>query len=199
MPSKLASTWTHRHAPSITTVSAATLVQNSLAAIPTLAELYRLHAPRLLALASWLLPTRDAAEDAVAEIFLRLPGALASYDGRVPFEAWLMRVATNWCIDWLRCRNRERRLFDPAEFAPEPSDAADSPLDELLIRERADAIRSAVRHLPVRYRIPLVLRYYCDLSYDEIAGRIGLDRPQTGVLLFRAKRELRRLLEGKPL
>jgi RNA polymerase sigma-70 factor (ECF subfamily) len=175
------------------------LIESSLAATPNLDDLYRLHAPRVFALACWLLPTHDAAADALSEIFLRLPAALASYDGRVPFEAWLLRVTANWCIDCLRRRTRERRLFEPADTAAEPADAGDSPLDELLLRERRDALRDAVRQLPPRYRVPLVLRYYCDLTYEEIAARIGLDRPQTGVLLFRAKRELRRILEGKPL
>jgi RNA polymerase sigma-70 factor (ECF subfamily) len=164
---------------------------------PSIAELYRRHAPRVLALAAWLLPTAGDAEDAVAEIFLRLPAALSSYDSSQPIDAWLQRVASNWCIDWLRRRSRERRLFDDSPDAADAPAEADTPLDLLLAGERADAVRDAVRRLSPRYRVPLVLRYYCDLSYDEIAARIGLDRPQTGVLLFRAKRELRRQLEGK--
>jgi len=176
---------------------AAALVQSKLAELPTLAELYRLYAGRVMALANWLLPSRDAAEDAVADIFLRLPEKLATYDGRVPLEAWLLRVTTNWCIDWLRCRSRERTLFEPVEASIEPPDNADSPLEDLLVRERAEAVRAAVRALPARYRVPLVLRYFCDFSYQEIAARTGLDQAQTGVLLFRAKRELRRLLKGR--
>lgn len=175
------------------------LIKSRLADPHALDEIYRLHAPRVFALACWLLPSRDAAEDAVAEIFLRLPAALGSYDGRVPLEAWLQRVTANWCIDWLRRRTRERRLFEPADLSAEPADAADSPLEDLIQRERRETLRQAVHRLPPRYRVPLVLRYFCDLSYDEIAMRIGLDRPQTGVLLFRAKRELRRMLQGKSL
>src|SRR5437588_5583411 len=102
---------------SITTASAVTLpqkrLQNRLAEAPKLEEIYRLHGPRVFALSCWLLPSRDAAADALSEIFLRLPAALASYDGRVPLEPWLLRVTTNWCIDWLRRRTRERRLFEP--------------------------------------------------------------------------------------
>ena len=199
MKRRHASTWQHPYAQSATPALAATLVQSKLAPLPSLAEIYRLYAPRVLSLAGWLLPSRDAAEDAVADIFLRLPEKLATYDGRVPLEAWLLRVTTNWCVDWLRRRTRERTLFEPVEASSEPPDGADSPLDDLLVRERAGAVRAAVRDLPPRYRVPLVLRYFCDLSYQEIAARIGLDQAQTGVLLFRAKRELRRLLKGKPL
>ena len=42
-----------------------------------------------------------------------------------------------------------------------------------------------------RYRLPLVLRYYNDLSYDEIAATLGLTRANVAVLIFRAKQELR--------
>src|ERR1051326_1852010 len=95
-------TSSRRPARLTTTASAVTLLQSKLAALPTVAEIYRLHAPRVLALASYLLPTREAAEDAVADIFLRLPGALASYDRSLSLERWLLRGASNWCIDWLR-------------------------------------------------------------------------------------------------
>src|SRR4051812_20201458 len=95
-------TWKKRPGRWTTTASAVTLLQSRLAPLPTIAEIYRLHAARVLALASYLLPTRDTAEDAVADVFLRLPGALVSYDRSLPLERWLLRVTSNWCIDWLR-------------------------------------------------------------------------------------------------
>jgi RNA polymerase sigma-70 factor (ECF subfamily) len=157
----------------------AALVQIKLAELPTLAELYRLHAPRVLSLAAWLLPSRDAAEDAVSDIFLRLPEKPQRMTGRVPLEAWLVRVTTNWCIDWLRRNSRERSLFEPWTHRPNLP-APIRPSTICLVRERAETLRAAVRALPPRYRVPLVLRYFCDLSYDEVAARIGLDRAQTG-------------------
>ena len=53
--------------------------------------------------------------------------------------------------------------------------------------------------LPSRYRAPLALRYFAELSYDEIADILGVTRGQVGTLLFRAKARLRtRLAGGRP-
>jgi RNA polymerase sigma-70 factor, ECF subfamily len=70
------------------------------------------------------------------------------------------------------------------------------PLSEIISAEQQAAIRQAIAHLPENYRVPLVLRYYTDLGYDEIATRLGLKRDHVAVLLFRAKRELRQVLAG---
>ena len=69
-----------------------------------------------------------------------------------------------------------------------------SPLNELLHSERVDAVRAAIEKLPPKYRAPLALRYYSDLSYDEIAEQLGMKRPQVATLIFRAKQELRQSL-----
>jgi RNA polymerase sigma-70 factor (ECF subfamily) len=55
-------------------------------------------------------------------------------------------------------------------------------------------VRDAIGRLPENYRVPLVLRYYSELSYDEIAQQLGLKRDYVAVLLLRAKQELRRKL-----
>ncbi len=55
-------------------------------------------------------------------------------------------------------------------------------------------VRDAIARLPENYRMPLVLRYYGELSYDEIAQQLGLQRNYVAELIFRAKQELRRKL-----
>ena len=52
-------------------------------------------------------------------------------------------------------------------------------------------VEAAIEALPENYRIPLVLKYYGELSYDEIAEQLGTTRNNVAVLLYRAKRELR--------
>jgi RNA polymerase sigma-70 factor (ECF subfamily) len=59
--------------------------------------------------------------------------------------------------------------------------------------ERAE-VRGTIARLPENYRVPLVLRYYSELSYDEIAQQLGLQRNYVAALIFRAKKELRRKL-----
>jgi RNA polymerase sigma-70 factor (ECF subfamily) len=160
-----------------------------------LEAVYRLFGGKVFGLACHLLASREAAEDAVSEVFLRVRRSAAQFDGRVPFDRWLLKITSHLCIDWLRRKHLERRLFEP----PQDSVPAGTPsaLDKILLNERNDALHEALRKLPDRYRVPLVLRYYGELSYDEIAERLGTDRASAGVLLFRARQELRRIIRGE--
>ena len=62
------------------------------------------------------------------------------------------------------------------------------------VKEEKGQVRDAIARLPVNYRVPLVLRYYSELSYDEIAEQLDLQRNYVAALIFRAKQELRRKL-----
>jgi RNA polymerase sigma factor (sigma-70 family) len=55
-------------------------------------------------------------------------------------------------------------------------------------------VRDALTRLPERYRVSLALRYYGDMSYDEIASQLGLTRNHVAILIFRGKQALRGLL-----
>jgi RNA polymerase sigma-70 factor (ECF subfamily) len=159
------------------------------------ADLYRLFYRRVLGLSRYLLGSKVEAEDAASEVFARLPEAMRSYDSTLPFPRWLFSVASHHCLDLLRRRRREQRFFEPQEAeATEAAVAVPSPLEALLFHERQDAVRAAISRLPERYRVPLVLRYYNELSYDEIAARLDLSRAYVGIAIFRAKQELRRCL-----
>lgn len=72
-----------------------------------------------------------------------------------------------------------------------PSTLAPSPLAALETKEQRRMLLGAIEALPENYRLPLVLKYYGDLSYDEIAEQLGTTRNNVAVLLHRAKRELR--------
>jgi RNA polymerase sigma-70 factor (ECF subfamily) len=162
-----------------------------------LGEIYRLFARRVFGLCRYMLDSRESAEDATSEVFLKLQRSIGSYDRSIPFHRWLLRVTGNQCIDALRRRKRGRRVIVEAEegvgvieaASPEPS-----PLGAVISTEERAQVRDAIAHLPENYRVPLVLRYYGELSYDEIAQQLGLKRDYVAALLFRAKQELRRKL-----
>ena len=69
-----------------------------------------------------------------------------------------------------------------------------SPLGVVISTEERAQVRDAIAGLPENYRVPLVLRYYSELSYDEIAQQLNLQRNYVAALIFRAKQELRRKL-----
>ena len=167
-----------------------------------LGELYRRLRPRVRGLCRHMLRSAEAAEDAASEVFLRLRRAIPGYDPAQPFVRWLLSVASHHAIDVLRRRRLEGRLFADGEVEglDERDDAggagsAPSPLSEVLLAEQKAAVRAALLALPERYRLPLVLRYYGDLPYEEIARQLGLTRNHVATLIFRAKHALRRALQ----
>jgi RNA polymerase sigma-70 factor (ECF subfamily) len=162
-----------------------------------LAEIYRLYRRRVFGLCRYLLGSRESAEDAAGEVFLKLQRSITSYDGSIPFPRWLLRVAGNQCIDALRRRKRGQQVIAELEeeaAAVEAPSQEPSPLHAVLGAEERAQVRDAIARLPENYRMPLVLRYYGELSYDEIAQQLGLQRNYVAALIFRAKQELRRKL-----
>ena len=162
-----------------------------------LGEIYRLYARRVFGLCRYMLDSRESAEDTTNEVFLKLQRSIQSYDGSIPFIKWLLRVTGNQCIDVLRRRKRARQVIVEADEGVEVINAVSSepsPLSAMLSTEERAQVRDAIAGLTENYRVPLVLRYYGELSYDEIALQMGLQRNYVATLIFRAKQELRRKL-----
>ena len=165
--------------------------------VEALGEIYRRYVRRVFGLCRYILDSRERAEDATSEVFLKLQRSIETYDGSIPFPRWLLRVAGNQCIDALRRQRRRRQVIveveDGATMVEVPS-AEPSPLGAVMSKEERAQVRDAIERLPEKYRLPLVLRYYSELSYDEIAQQLELERNYVAALIFRAKQELRRKL-----
>jgi len=162
-----------------------------------LGEIYRRYARRVFGLCRYMLDSRESAEDATSEVFLKLQRLIESYDGSIPFPKWLLHVTGNQCIDALRRRKRGQQVIVEVEDGAAVIEAASpepSPLGAVMSAEERAQVRDAIARLPENYRVPLVMRYYGELSYDEIAQQLGLQKNYVAALLFRARQELRRKL-----
>jgi len=159
-------------------------------------ELYRDYAPAIFRFCRRAMPTREDAEDATMEIFMKLKGKLGQYDTTRSFSAWLYKVAANHCWDILRRRKiRQGKETEDVESLPlehpEPTQ-----LEKLIERRSSEEVRKALENMGARARMALVMRYYSDMSYDKIADALGVRRAFVGVVLLRARHELRQALEG---
>jgi RNA polymerase sigma-70 factor (ECF subfamily) len=162
-----------------------------------LGEIYSRYVRRVFGLCRYMLNSREGAEDATSEVFLKLQRSIESYDSSIPFPRWLLRVAGNQCIDALRRRQRGLKVFVEVEDGAPVIEAASSepsPLGAVISMQERAQVRDTIARLPENYRVPLVLRYYSELSYDEIAQELSLQRNYVAALIFRAKQELRRRL-----
>jgi RNA polymerase sigma-70 factor, ECF subfamily len=157
-------------------------------------ELYREYAPAIFRFCRRALPTREDAEDATMDIFMKLKEKLVQYDQARSFTAWLYKVAANHCWDILR-RRKIRQDKETEDVDTMPLEHPDPDQLEQMIQQRTgEEVRRALDKLGARARMALVMRYYSDMSYDEIADALGVRRAFVGVVLLRARHELRQAL-----
>jgi RNA polymerase sigma factor (sigma-70 family) len=157
-------------------------------------ELYGQYAPAIFRFCRRALPTREDAEDATMDIFIKVRQKLGQYDSSRPFSAWLYTVAANHCWDVLR-RRKLRQDLETGEVENMPLEHPDpGALEQLLERHSNQEVRRALDKLPARSRMALVLRYYADMSYDDVAATLGVRRTFVGVVLLRARHQLRDIL-----
>lgn len=157
-------------------------------------ELYQFYAPAIFRFCRRALPTREDAEDATMDVFLKIRKKLGQYDSSRAFSAWLYKVAANHCWDLLR-RRRSREDKETGDSEALPLEHPDpGQLEQLIAKHTSGEIRQALDKLSARGRMALVLRYYADMSYEEIAETLGVRRAFVGVVLLRARHELREAL-----
>src|SRR5918912_2768501 len=118
-------------------------------------------------LAYRMLGNAQDAEDASQEIFLRAYTRLASFDRTRRFSTWLLSIASHYCIDRLRRRKFAWMTLDDVAFTLPSGERG--PERSALDHEQQLAVQRALQQLPDSYRLVLVLRYWYDLSYEEIA------------------------------
>ncbi len=108
-----------------------------------------------------------AASDITQQVFLKLMTSIGQFKGEAAFSTWLYRLVVNACQDAERRRRRVRltslpnRLEEIADKGSHEEDYAHA--------QTARAVRAAVSVLPPKFRMAILLRYFDDLSYEEIA------------------------------
>jgi len=130
-------------------------------------------------------------EDLVQEILLAIWKALPRFRGDCSERTFVFRVAHNRCLThvWRRGKRPETR-----EEAPETPDTRAGPETQAIENRRRQALRDAIRQLPLNYRQVILLALE-DLSPPEIAGVLGVTENNVGVRLNRARKALRSILE----
>lgn len=159
----------------------------------TLGRLYTAHYRHVLKVCRRFFRRPEDAEDAAAEVFLKLRTVLNQKDDSRPFRPWVTQVAWRHCIDKLRTMKLERAAsVDGVEVTELADRRAQSPLSKVLEDEEQRRVKKLLNNLPEHHRVPLMLRYYKDMSYSEIASKLNRGLPAVKCMIFRAKNQLRR-------
>lgn len=120
-------------------------------------------------LAYRMLGGQAEAEDATQETFLRAYTRLDSYDPSRKFSSWILSIASHYCVDRLRRRHGLSASTDDEEMYHWIPDDHPKPEEQALEHEQRDQIHHTLSQLPPQYRLVIILRYWHDMPYDEIA------------------------------
>jgi RNA polymerase sigma-70 factor (ECF subfamily) len=153
-------------------------------------------------LAIYMLDDEEEAKDVTQEAFLKAWRVFKTIR-RKTVKAWLLKTATNLCIDRLRRRKfqcawdgyddecshlgRGNKMFGTIDQTP-------GPLEQCLNQETRELVQKAIAQLPPAYRIAVVLRDLEDLSYEQIAEMLNLPIGTVKSDIFRGRRMLKKIL-----
>ena len=134
-----------------------------------------------------MLGNAPEAEDAAQETFLRMYTKLHTYQPERKLSSWVLSIASHYCIDRLRRRRGQWLSLDEEPVAATLASPNRGPEDLALRSESRDEVQRLVDMLQPAYRVPLILRYWYDLSYAEIAEAMGLTVQAVKSRLHRAR------------
>jgi RNA polymerase sigma factor (sigma-70 family) len=136
----------------------------------------------------------DDAEDLTQEAFIKAFSSIHKFDNKYAFSTWLFRIATNTTIDFLRKQKVKVYSID-APLNPEEGnapafhieDTATSPQEQIFKKERGEILNQVILQLPPKYQTLIELRYFKELSYEEIAQNLDIPLGTVKAQLFRAR------------
>lgn len=157
------------------------------------ADLLGLYQVRIFSFLLRLVGDRADAEDLCQETFLKAFGNLDAYDVERPLVSWLLGIAHNTAVDFLRSRKPALSLEDEAGplYLPDPGQSVERAVQAVLDQETMERLAA---ELPPLYREVLVLRHGEGMDYSALAEVLQIPEGTVKVRLFRARDLLRRKL-----
>ncbi len=167
-------------------------------------QLVERHQALVLGTVARMLGSNSDVEDLSQQVFIRVWKSAPRYTPTAKFTTWLLTITRNLVFNEIRRRKRHPAetldVHQGEESLPLPDRTGRVPDEELLESELQREVDKAIRALPDKQRLAVILRRYEEKSYEEIAQVLELSVPAVKSVLFRARSELRaalnRYLEG---
>ncbi len=134
-----------------------------------------------------ILGRQDDARDVTQEVFLQVHRSIGSFRRGSRFATWLYRIAVNRAVDAARRKSRMRWL-PLVETLRDRPDETPGPEEQTAESERAGVVQRILNEVPLQHRDVLVLRYFRDLSVEDVAEVLGISVTAAKVRLHRARR-----------
>ena len=160
------------------------------------AELYNYYFPRVYNYVHYRVADFHAADDLTSQIFEKLFSKFKYYQSeKATFSAWLFSIARNTITDYYR--SQMRTDVSSFEITAELIDYEPDPSDIVTFNETQQHLQKALASLTQRERNIIALKFWSGSSNRDIARLAGISESNTAVILFRAMRRLRMILESQ--
>ena len=146
------------------------------------------HQARMFYLGLKFLRRNEDAEDFAQEVFIRAYEKLSSFQGTVPFAAWLYRIAFNLAVNKYHLKKRQAQAVNTVDILP---DSSFSPEHHLLAEELSEWVRKTLHKIPEIYHVLIRMHFFEGLSYPEISKALEMPVNTIKSYIFRAKELLR--------
>ncbi|HPE41305.1 MAG TPA: RNA polymerase sigma factor [Bacteroidales bacterium] len=166
------------------------------------AELLRIYRNPIYHMLLKMMNNPNDAEDLTMETFGKAFKNLHQYSTEFAFSTWLFRIAANNCIDFMRKKNTLPNCIDQDLFNMEVNikdingGLPDTPEERIIEKQKIVMLRKAVDQLRPKYRELVELRYFRELSYEEISQEMGISINNVKIQLFRAKEMLAGIMQN---
>ncbi len=166
------------------------------------AELLRLYRNPIYYMLLKMMNNPDDAEDLTMEAFGKAFKNLDKYSPEFAFSTWLFKIAANNCIDYMRKKNTMPTCVDQDLFNMETNlndvngGMPNTPEDQIIEKQKIVVLRKAVDQLRPKYKELVELRYFKELSYEEISQELGISLNNVKIQLFRAKEMLAGIMQN---
>lgn len=167
------------------------------------AEIMQRYKDSIYFMALKMVNNKDDAMDLTVETFAKAFENLDKYKPEYAFSTWLFRIATNNSIDFIRKKRLNVVSLDLLSedeggdfYLQVPADGL-NPEETSIRKQESEKLKNMVEQLPLRYRTLIVLRYYEELSYEEISQQLGIPIGTVKAQLFRARDLMSNILNRK--
>ena len=140
-----------------------------------------------------MLKSGDEAMDATQDIFIKLYTKIADFEERAKLSTWIYRVTYNYCIDMLRKRKKEEKLFTPEGDIPDNIEDEDD--DSALLEIEVEKLKVILDKIPEGDKAVLMMKYQDDMSIKEISEILGKTESSIKMKLKRARHKTQRVFK----
>ena len=165
-------------------------------------ELFRLYGNDVLRMCNVYLRKQSLAEDAFQDVFVKVMTRSDSYRGDSDIKYWILSIARNVCLDYLKSSYMKRTSFmgdlldktkpqseEKKRIKPLPGNQVEERLIDAM--DTSNPLLDAVQNLPAKYKDVILLRFYFDMDNEAIAKQLGITESTVRSRLMRARAKLK--------